>query len=147
MAMTAAGMMMTMMTAAEPVPRRPRRRTRPGRARAPRGLATTRARRARRRTPRQARRRPRSGTAETGAWTQEKLAYAWTGVGLHGEPDGGHCEAWSTAYFKYSGQVGQISPVSDSDADVFDWKIDGHWVKYTSLLCATKTVHLYCFEQ
>ncbi|HEY0133177.1 MAG TPA: hypothetical protein VGB85_03830 [Nannocystis sp.] len=72
--------------------------------------------------------------------------YAWTGVGLHGEPDGEQCQEWSTTYFKYSGRVGQISPVSDSDADVFDWMIDGHWVKFTSRPCATKAMHLYCFE-
>ena len=71
--------------------------------------------------------------------------YAWTGVGIHGEPAGANCEAWSEGFYKYSGQVGQISPPSDSDADVFNWRIDAHWSKYTALLCSTQQ-HLYCFE-
>jgi len=73
--------------------------------------------------------------------------YAWTGVDIHGEPGGTDCEGWSTDYFKYTGRVGQISPATDSDADIFTWKIDGDWVDYTSVLCfTTNAVHLYCFE-
>lgn len=70
----------------------------------------------------------------------------WTGVGLHGEADGEHCEAWGTTYFKYKGRVGRISPATDSDADLFNWQIDGDWVKYTFRPCFTKAVHLYCVE-
>jgi hypothetical protein len=73
--------------------------------------------------------------------------YAWTGVDIHGQPGGAHCEAWGTNYFKYSGRVGQISPATDSDADIFAWKIDGDWVDYSSRLCPTNNaMHLYCFE-
>ncbi|HEY0137078.1 MAG TPA: hypothetical protein VGB85_23505 [Nannocystis sp.] len=72
---------------------------------------------------------------------------AWTGVDIHGEPGGAHCEAWSTDYFKYSGRVGQISPATDSDADIFAWKINGDWVDYASKSCFTNDArHLYCFE-
>ena len=71
---------------------------------------------------------------------------AWTGVDIHGQPGGEDCNGWSTEYLKYSGRVGQISPVTDSDPDIFAWKIDGDWVDYASRSCATKAVHLYCFE-
>lgn len=72
--------------------------------------------------------------------------YAWTGVDIHGEPGGTHCEEWSTDYFQYTGRVGQISPATDSDADIFVWRTDGDWVDYTSLSCSTPFIHLYCFE-
>ena len=73
--------------------------------------------------------------------------FAWTGVDIHGEPGGTDCEAWTTNFFQYTGRVGQISPATDSDADIFAWRIDGDWVDFTSKLCATDlTVHLYCFE-
>jgi len=71
--------------------------------------------------------------------------YAWTGVGIHGEAAGANCSAWSAGYYKYSGQVGQISPPSDSDADVFNWLSNAHWTQYTSLKCDWSH-HLYCFE-
>jgi len=72
--------------------------------------------------------------------------YAWTGVDIHGQPGGAHCEAWGTNYLKYSGRVGQISPATDSDADIFAWQLGGDWVDYSSTPCAPKTMHLYCFE-
>ena len=73
--------------------------------------------------------------------------FAWTGVDIHGEPGGTHCEGWGTDYFKYTGRVGQISPATDSDADIFAWRIDGDWVDFASRPCFTKNaMHLYCFE-
>ncbi len=71
--------------------------------------------------------------------------YAWTGVTIHGEPAADHCEAWISSYFKYFGQVGQISPTSDSEADLFTWKLDAHWTSFKTRPCIA-AMHLYCFE-
>ncbi len=71
--------------------------------------------------------------------------YAWTGVDIHGSPADAHCEAWSTSSFKFTGQVGQVSPASDSEVDLFAWASDGHWTDYGLSLCNYK-LHLYCFE-
>ena len=71
--------------------------------------------------------------------------YAWTGVDIHGEPADEHCQAWSTASFKVLGVAGQISPASDSEADLFAWGMDGHWAKFASLACSYQR-HVYCFE-
>jgi len=77
---------------------------------------------------------------------RQREQLAWTGVDIHGEPGGTDCEEWSTKYLKYTGRVGQISPATDSDADIFNWRIDGDWVDFNFRSCSTKVMHLYCFE-
>ena len=77
---------------------------------------------------------------------RQREQLAWTGVDIHGEPGGTDCEEWSTKYLKYNGRVGQISPATDSDADIFNWRIDGDWVDFNFTSCSTKVMHLYCFE-
>lgn len=71
--------------------------------------------------------------------------YAWTGVGVHGDAAAQHCQKWSTTAFKETGLAGQISPASDSEADLFAWGIDGHWTKFVVFPCNFDG-HIYCFE-
>jgi len=49
------------------------------------------------------------------------------------------------AAFKVTGLVGQVSPASDSEADLFGWRSVAHWTKFASLACSYKR-HVYCFE-
>jgi hypothetical protein len=74
--------------------------------------------------------------------------YAWTGTAADGQPyPDEHCQKWLSMSYKDLGRVGQVSPPSLSELDLFAWKLDAHWTRWGTRACKTEdAMHLYCFE-
>jgi hypothetical protein len=72
---------------------------------------------------------------------------AWTGTDADGTPLADeHCQEWLSMSFKDVGRVGQISPPTLSELDLFAWKLDAHWTRWGTRACKNESLHLYCFE-
>lgn len=76
--------------------------------------------------------------------------FAWTNVNPGGAPSWGsvdHCQKWISMSYKGKGRVGQISPLGDSQPEIFAWKLGAYWTSYAvPFPCQYTTLNLYCFE-